>query len=234
MARVTYGESITEYAGSIGGVTFLRNASGPIAKLRSKPPVNPSPDQSTYQTRLAMLVSYWPTLSQANKDAWDVIARDNLHTTPWGVAKKLSGYQWFLSCNLLRLHKYTTVLETPIAYPELFPPDQFTIETSATYIHVAWDPAYNGDSFLIYASLPLRQSSIKLRRSLFLIRVYEYPPLLDYIDLTTLIETLYNVTWSAFWASANCSIIIRIMNGFFTTGYFSSFTSAITKLPPPA
>ncbi|GAH48125.1 unnamed protein product [marine sediment metagenome] len=42
MARVTYGGGVTEFAGSIGGVTFQRNASGYIAKLRSNPTVNPT------------------------------------------------------------------------------------------------------------------------------------------------------------------------------------------------
>jgi len=231
MARVTYGESITEYAGSIGGVTFLRNASGPIAKLRSRPPVNPSPDQSTYQTRMAMLVACWPTLSQANKDAWDAIAAAHSHTTPWGESKTLSGYQWFLSCNLIRLHYFSTVRVAPGPWFAPPPPNQFTIETSSTYIRVAWDPAYDSEySMYIYCSLPLRQSSIKLRRSLFFIKMLYAPGSLSNYDITTFFEELANVTWSTFFASANCSVIIRILNGHETYGWTSAFTSAIVKI----
>jgi len=231
MARVTYGESITEYAGSIGGVTFLRNASGPIAKLRSRPPVNPSPAQSTYQTRLATLVAYWPKLSQANKDAWDAIAAAHKHTTPWGVAKTLSGYQWFIHCNMIRFHYYSAVLETPYSWTTMSPPDQFTLETSATYIRLAWSPAYDALYHLfLYGSLPLRQSSIKLRRSLFFLFFYVSPPALTTWDITTYIESLFNVTWATFYASSDCSIIIRLLHGAASSGYLSAFTSAIVKI----
>jgi len=231
MARVTYGGGVTEFAGSIGGVTFLRNASGPIAKLRSRPPVNPSPDQSLYNTRMAMLVAYWPTLSQANKDSWDALAAAHNHTTSWGESKTLSGYQWFLSCNLMRLIRESTPIATAPTWTVYDPPPSFTIETSDTYIRAAWSPDYDPPMALIfYASLPLRQSSLKLRRSLFYI-CHSYPvPSIPNFDLTSYIESLYNITWATFFASANCSIIIRIRHGYFYYGYFSAFTSAIVKI----
>jgi hypothetical protein len=231
MARVTYGESITEYAGSIGGITYLRNASGPIAKLRSNPPVNPSPNQSTYQTRLAQQVAWWPTLSQVNKEAWDAIAAANPHTTPWGETKTLSGYQLFMSCNLLRNLFDLAILSNPGAWYDAPPTDQFTIETSSTYIRVAWDPAYDAPyDLLAYCSLPLRQSSLKLRRSLFFIHKYAIAPSMPNWDLTEQIRTLFNVTWSTFYASADCSIIIRLRQGRRESGYWSAFTSAIIKI----
>lgn len=231
MARVTYGSGITEYKGSIGGITYLRNASGPIAKLRSLPPVNPSPSQSVYQVRLAMLVATWPTLTQVQKDAWDAIASGHDHTTPWGETKTLSGYQWFLSCNLLRLLYYSTILLTPAAWAAQTPPDSFTLPTSATYIRTAWSPAYDAPGDLIaYCSLPLRQSSLKLRRSLFWIKNYLNAPSMNNWNLTTEIAALFGVTWSTFWNSADCSVIVRIRQGSFASGYFSAYTSAITKI----
>ncbi|GAH25550.1 unnamed protein product, partial [marine sediment metagenome] len=50
------------------------------------------------------------------------------------------------------------------------------------------------------------------------------------LDLTSLIDTLFNVTWADFYASANCSIIIRLIHGIQTYGYCSPFTSAIVKI----
>jgi len=231
MARVTYGESITEYAGSIGGVTFLRNASGPIAKLRSNPTVNPSPYQATHQGNLATLVAYWPTLSQENKDAWDDLAAAHKHTTPWGVEKTLSGYQWFISLNLRILHGANPIIDIPFQWYAPPPPPQFTIEVSSTYIRCVWDPAYQPDQTLFfYTSLPLRQSSIKLRRSLFYITRYYRPPPISTFDLTPYLTGLYNITWSTFFASANCSIIVRILHGYLGRGWRSAFTSAIVKI----
>jgi len=231
MARVTYGESITEYAGSIGGVTFLRNASGPIAKLRSRPPVNPSPDQSTYQTRMAFLVAYWPTLSQANKDAWDAFAAAHDHTTPWGVEKTLSGYQWFLSCNLNHLIEYDTPLSSPPAWVAMSPPNTFTLTATSTYLSCIWSPAYDPAYRLrFYLTLPLRQSSLKLRRSFFYVGYSAIPGPIDSVSLTGWFETLVNVSWPDFYASSDCSIICHVTQGSFALGLFSSFTSDIVKI----
>jgi len=230
MARVTYGGGVSEFKGSIGGVTFQRNTSGPIIKLRTIFPVNPSPFQSPKQQRLSFLVSSWSLLSQANKDLWDAFALAHDHTTPWGDVKTLSGYQWFLSVNLYRLIHHSTILSSPPTWTAYDPPDQFTIECTSTYIKVLWDPGYDATSLMAYVSLPLRQSSLKLRRPMFFCKYYFASPELSEWDLTTEVSTLYNVTWADFFASADCHIIIRILNGSFNSGLFSSFTSAITKI----
>jgi len=231
MARVTYGESITEYAGSIGGITYLRNASGPIAKLRSNPPVNPSPDQSTYQTYLAMLVAYWPTLSQANKDAWDALAAAHDKTTPWGETKTLSGFQWFISLNIHRHKLDAYIFDAPPAWQVLSPPDQFTLVATATYLRCEWSPNYVPPySFLVYLTLPLRQSSLKLRRSLFFVGYADSPGSIATYDLTTKFEALAGVTWATFYASANCSIICRLQEIRFARSFTFAFTSAIVKI----
>lgn len=231
MARVTYGPLVTELAGSIGGVTFLRNASGPIAKLRTNPTVNPSPDQSTYQTNLAKCVSYWPSLSQANKDLWDAFALAHDHTTPWGDIKTLSGYQWFLSVNLNLLLIGYLVNPVPPTWFICPPPASCTLVATSTYLRVEWSPDYDvPNSLIFYLSLPLRQSSIKLRRSLFFVLSTYNPGLLSFKDLTTNFETITNVSWRAFYSSANCSIICRIKHGHLSYGLYSAFTSAIVKI----
>lgn len=231
MARVTYGGGVTEFAGSIGGVTFLRNPSGPIAKLRSNPPVNPSLQQSGYQVQLATLVAYWSTLSQANKDTWDVIATTHDHTTPWGETKTLSGFQWFLSCNIHRLKRYSTYLDAAPAWYVPPPPPAFTIETSATYIRCAWSPNYvTIENLLGYVTLPLRQSSLKLRRSLFYVGYLHQVGSIATWDLTSVIESLFNVTWATFYASADCNIIIRLASSLLYKGYISTYVSNIVKV----
>jgi len=231
MARVTYGESITEYAGSIGGVTYLRNASGPIAKLRSKPLVNPSPDQSTHQGNMATLVTYWPTLSQANKDAWDAFAAAHDHVTPWGETKTLSGYQWFLSVNLNIISLSITMRDTPPTWDSTPPPASFDLVATSTYLRAEWDPLYDPvDSLLFYLSLPLRQSSLKLRRSIFFVYFMYTPDPLASFNLTSYFQALAGVTWANFFASSNCSIICRIKRGVSSWGLWSSYTSAIVKI----
>ncbi len=231
MARVTYGESITEYAGSIGGITYLRNASGPIAKLRSNPPVNPSPYQSIYQVNMAKLVAYWPTLSQPNKESWDTFAGLHDHTTPWGETKTLSGFQWFLSINLNRLLDGLGALPAAPAFYAYPAPVSFTLTAGADHFRCNWDPAYTPVNTLkIFLTLPLRQSSLKLRRSLFYVGSDITGGPFTTLPLLALFQTLANVTWGTFFASADCSVICRLQDGAFSIGQFSAFTSAIVKI----
>lgn len=231
MARVTYGPYITELAGSVGGFTFLRNASGPIVKLRSNPTVNPSPDQSVYQTNLAKLVAYWPTLSGANKDLWDAFALAHDHTTPWGETRTLSGYQWFISVNLNMLFMERSILSSPPAWVVYSPPPAFIIQVAATYIRLLWDPEWTPDAYwTLYVSLPLRQSSLKLRHPLFALHHRTSSNPVGSQDFTYIYELLTNITWSTFYPSANCSIIARVLQISHTRGLTSAFTSAIVKI----
>lgn len=231
MARVTYGESVTEYAGSIGGVTFHKNASGNIARLRPNPTVNPTALQANYQRNMAQVVSFWPTLSQPDKVLWNAFAAVYDHTTPWGEIKTLSGYQWFLSCNLHKLLLGLAMLSSPPAYFTYSPPDQFTLETSATYLRLAWATPWSPTTYwAIYATLPLRQSSLKLRRSLFFLDYIQSLDAISIYDITVKYAALVNITWADFYASADASIIIRAKQLSPSKGLASSYTSAIVKI----
>ena len=231
MARVTYGESITEYAGSIGGITYQKNRSGNIAKLRANPTVNPTALQAGYQTNMAYLVSFWPTLSQEDKGDWDAFAAAHDHTTPWGEIKTLNGYQWFLSCNLNRLLIDESVLSSPPAWVSYPAPDVFILETSSTYLRLYWASAWDPVTYwTVYVSLPLRQSSLKLRRSLFFLEFVQDNTSQTYHDITVKFAALANVTWATFYASADASLIVRIKQLAPSRGLTSSFTSAIVKI----
>jgi hypothetical protein len=116
-------------------------------------------------------------------------------------------------------------------WQDLAPVDQFTLTPAALTLKIIWDPAYDHAAWLyIYLSLPLRQSSLKLRRSLFLVSVPYHDALLTEIDVTSLFESLANVSWAVFYASADCSIICRILNGWSPTGFTSTFVSSICKI----
>lgn len=231
MARVTYGESITEYAGSIGGVTFLRNASGPIAKLRSNPPVNPSPRQLPYQTNMALLVALWPTLSSENKMNWNHLAGLHDHTTPWGESKALSGFQWFISLNLNLLVTGQSVITTCPEWDFVSPPSEFTFDISSDKFHINYPTPWELSTHygIIYCSLPLRQSSINLRRSLFVTAI-PHGSLFYFSDLKAAYESLVGITWTTFYPSSDCSIIVRCKQVQHLTGFASAFTSNIIKI----
>jgi len=231
MARVTYGSGVTELAGSIGGVTYQKNASGNIAKLRSNPTVNPTALQAGYQNNLSYCVAYWPTLSQANKDLWGAFALVHNHTTPWAETRTLSGYQWFLTVNLSRMVIGEPIIDAPAGFEIVAPPAAFVIQISATYIRLYWAGTYAKVKYLLlYVTLPLRQSSLKLRRSLFYLDFVVWGASIEYWDFTTEYEALTGVTWADFYASADCSIIARVKAFDRNMGIGSSYTSDLIKI----
>lgn len=231
MARVTYGSGVTEFKGSVGGVTFQRNTSGPIIKHKTYFPNSPSEAQAIYQRNLAYLVSKWSTLTSTQRAAWDTYAAAHDHTNPWGEVRTISGYQWWLSQSLDQLifgYSYPT---TPQTWGTPSPCDQFTLSASSSYLKLLWSPSYeflNGTN-LMYVSPPLKQGNLNIRRNLFTLQTIGSSTYSE-IDITSAFESYFNVTWSTFYASAKCFIIVRIRIIDETYLTSSAFTSALLQL----
>jgi hypothetical protein len=233
MARVTYGALVTDLAGSIGGVTFQNNSSGSIARLRSKKPLNPSQAQSDQQLSLSRLVSLWPALSSADRESWEDLAAGHDHVNPWGETKTINGFQWFMACNLNLLSCGWAVLEEAPAYASVDPPNDFTLaSTDATFsieIAAGWNP--DTSKILIFATSPLRQSAIKLRRGVLSLTSYTGGNITT-LSIKAAYEALFNLTWADFHPSSECNIIVRARQVEYLTGMSSSLVSAIIKITP--
>jgi hypothetical protein len=231
MARVVYGAEITELIGSIGGMTFQRNSSGTIARLKPNSPVNPSPIQGIQQNSLAQLVALWPTLTPLQKASWDALAAAHDHINPWSETKTLNGYQWFLSCNLYCTLAGDAIQVTAPAYAPPAPPSAFTLTASAFNLSCEFGVAYTAvpDHLFIYLSLPIRANSLKLRRSFYLVSVDDAFNNASLI-LTALFESLANVTWADFFNSSNSNIICRLLRVKADTGMNSAFTSSLVNI----
>ena len=231
MARVTYGDLITELAGSIGGVTFQKNSSGNIARLRPKTPVNPSQPQSDQQGLIAKLVSAWGSLTLVQKGSWDTFAAAHTHFTPWGKETTLNGFQWYVSCNLNLLITNQATINTAPDWTAVPPPDAFTIFTDADSFDINWDPAFEsaGYRIMFYATAPLRQNSEKLRRSILLIRQVDGGSESTRSILSNY-EASFNLVWADLFNTANCTIIVHLKIIQETTGLAGTYTSGSFKI----
>ena len=231
MARVTYGALVTELAGSIGGVTFQKNSSGNVARLKSKKPLNPNQDQSDNNVIFAQLVALWPTLSQANKDTWDALAAAHDHTTPWGETKTLNGFQWFISCNRNLLLAGENVIQAAPVWSAVSPPNVFTLAADADHltINIASGWNYGPEYIFLYMTPPLRHSSLKLRRPCNLVLVDDtINTNIMYVECY--FKALTDITWADFYAASEANIIIRAAVVEHDTGLASTLTSAIIKI----
>lgn len=231
MARVTYGALITELAGSIGGITFQQNSSGSIARLKPSTPYNPSEIQQVQNNYLSQLNGRWPTLSAAEKLAWENFAAAHDHVNEWSETKSLNGFQWFMSVNLNRLLLGQATIAAAPAWEVVAAPPVFVLDASAIKFDVYWSGGYApaGASICVYATPPLRQSSLNLRKSTFFMGVKTITGGTR-INLLAAYQTLFNVTWATIFNSSDSTIIVRVKIIVTAKGLSSPFTSALIKL----
>jgi hypothetical protein len=232
MARVTYGAAITELQGSIGGITFQRNASGSIARLRPKKPLVSNARQIARQVPLSQLLGIWQSLTQGDIDDWNDLAAAHDHVNAWGETKTLSGFQWFMSYNL-NLHTIgAAYVDTPAAYAAPTQPNPITCTATDAQFRASFGAAQatGGDKVLLYASPPIQQFSLKNRRLNRLLGVVNGGSI-TYFDLMDLYEAVFNLDWEDFFYTANATIIVRIRFQKGSSGYLSHFTEGSIKFP---
>lgn len=93
-----------EMSGSKGGTTFARNRFGAYARQRTKP-VNPSTERQQAQRSIfALLTNLWnTTLTQAQRDAWDLYAANVPMLNRLGQVINPTGFNHYCRSNSLIL-----------------------------------------------------------------------------------------------------------------------------------
>ncbi len=95
----------TQVSGSIGGTTFLHGRSGLIARARTIPVDPGTPAQIAVRGAMADLATRWgSSLSQSQRNAWDVYAFNVTLLNPLGDAINVSGINMYIRSNLERLN----------------------------------------------------------------------------------------------------------------------------------
>jgi hypothetical protein len=175
MARVTYGSIITDIKGSIGGITFQRNANANIARLRFTRNKKNTQKQVTKITEFQTALSLWGTLDGTEKAAWDTFAAANTKEDKWGVVKTLSGFQYFCSINnYLQLVGVAQVTAPPVWGTPLAVAD-YTVAAIYNDFSINWSPsfAHTSEYLLLFTSPLLRSISLLNRKALRLTAVID-------------------------------------------------------------
>lgn len=158
MARVQYGSIITQVAGSIGGVTYQRNAAGSIARARVSPAVVGSGKLINAPIATFNLIQAWRALDQSQIDSWDSFAAAHTRENKFGQTKTLSGFNWFISLNSNLAIVGSSLIEDPPTYT---PPDALTYvlvdiidQTTSPVMTVDFtpNPIPSDTSFVLYTT----------------------------------------------------------------------------------
>jgi hypothetical protein len=98
MAILTFGAPVTGIRGTIGGITYSGNKSGPYAKIWSRGANVRTPPQSVDRLLLAALAARWRTLSAGHRADWDTFAADPAQELTNSLMQPyyISGFLWWL------------------------------------------------------------------------------------------------------------------------------------------
>ncbi len=161
MARIIYGPIITDIKGSIGGMTFQKNGSGTIARLKPRKTKTNTQKQRDQQPRLKQVQAAWNLLTLINKVLWNDFAAINNKIGLDGQEKKLTGYQWFLTINENRLLISQPILSAPPIYEIVNPILGIYLSWNQNILDASYNETFPGDKYglLFYASFVLNSAS---------------------------------------------------------------------------
>ncbi|HUX02194.1 MAG TPA: hypothetical protein VMY35_14610 [Phycisphaerae bacterium] len=124
MAIVKLGGTVVGIRGTVGGVTYSANKSGPYAKAWGRGSNPRSPRQQVLRGELARLGRAWQALDQEQRDLWDAFAALSPEPTynSLGEEIELSGWGYYCRINVRRLETEFSLMEEPPEGDEATPP----------------------------------------------------------------------------------------------------------------
>lgn len=178
MARITYGDIVTNITGSIGGVTFQNNRSGAIARLKPKRRATGSSLQSQRLIVTRQLNSIWHTLSLEQQNLWSSFADTYNIIGRSGVEKTVTGYNWFISQNWLSKLNSDTYNAEPPAYVLPSVPSAFTFNVNPDRAEIILESEDTDPDtvFLVYASAVLITSNVNRLKGFRYIKTWSGNP----------------------------------------------------------
>lgn len=145
MALVQYGGGVLDARGSIGGQVHSRNRFGNYIRARTTP-VNPqSSRQNAIRNAIQSLAQSWSTtLTQAERDAWEVYAAAITRQNKLGAQIKLTGFNHYIRSNSIRLQGGDPIVEagpTTLTLPGSDPLFECEVDEANQEISITFDPA---------------------------------------------------------------------------------------------
>lgn len=120
----------SQASGSVAGLTYSHNRGGMYTRARVTPTDPSSARQQVMRIAMGTLAPYWGnTLSQAQRDAWDLYGDNVPWINPLGQTIFLTGQQHFLRINTVRLQIAQAILDIA---PTIFDLGTFTAPTIAS------------------------------------------------------------------------------------------------------
>lgn len=153
---------ITQGTGSLGGMTMSKNKSGYYLRARTVPSNPRTSLQSAIRTGLAAFATLWKLLPRESMLSWALYAANSPIIGNNGQSHLLSGFNWFLGANQLRLQAgYGVLSDAPVIFGQASGPYGITASyTTDVVISVSFSmagrptEADSGDVTMIFIGKP--------------------------------------------------------------------------------
>lgn len=209
MARITFGPTISAMKGSIGGTTFQTNAAGAFARSRPYVKKSSTIKQQQLHTSHQKLLYQYSILTSDQKDDWNTFAAAHIKVNKFGQEKTLTGSNWFLSTNYMRILTGETILASPPAYN--LPSDSPAVEivTTSTTISLNIDSEFDWTDMavIIWCALPTNRQKISITQIRKYLTVFVTDPG-NPIDITANWEAATGITWAPITTFPQANIFI--------------------------
>jgi hypothetical protein len=226
MARATYGGIITNLKGSIGGLTFQKNVSGAIVRLRPWRKKFNSLKQQIAQQIFYQKNMGWHQLSLGDQQLWNAFAKLHTFTDPFGDLETLTGHQWYISINTnLEIISQPHITQPPAwTLPTSPPTATLFLSTSGIYLQVASPAPAGYDAIVISLTAPISNSSFKVNGRFRQVFVKPAGGWTNQV-LTTYWETYFGLIWTTLTLTGSFKIACEI----FCIDTASGLTSPVNR-----
>jgi len=157
MAKVLFGQGITDISGSIAGNTFSRNRGGSYIRRKGQPTNPDTPAQQAARAIVSAFSQNWRNLTQAQRDAWNGATGNFPFNDRLGQQRFLSGEQLYVRLNsTLAAVGLAPITAPPI--PGAIPNaavSGVTIEVGTTTFDITLTDPSNAFTLQVFATPPL-------------------------------------------------------------------------------
>lgn len=112
MGLVRFGGGVVQISGAIGGDVFARNRFGNYNRARTKPTNPNSTRQIKIRAIMGQLTTRWgETLTQAQRDAWDLYGDSVAMLNRLGESIHLTGHNHYIRSNSVRIDMAQSIVD---------------------------------------------------------------------------------------------------------------------------
>jgi hypothetical protein len=113
MARILFGNIVSDARGKIGGIVYSRNTGGAYARQKVSPVQPRTASQLAQRENLGLLTKNWARLTQGQRESWKAFSLTHKRVDVFRLAKQRTAQQMYMFLNLALLSNGLNLLVDP-------------------------------------------------------------------------------------------------------------------------